>query len=181
MHREAQTFFEKQLEGTLEGKAARAYLEDRGLDKDAIARFVFGFQLTQQRVSAARRVSNSKARNGILIQSAIFEISSRRFSFQRPFELLHEKSLRLAVHLDKEGSLLILFALLRRTFLLPRNGDAAFLRYDANRLGELALLHLHHEFENVPSHAASKAVINLLRRMHGKRGRLFRVERTQPG
>src|SRR5438067_111488 len=38
MHREAQTFFVKQLEGTLEGKAARAYLEDRGLDKDAIAR-----------------------------------------------------------------------------------------------------------------------------------------------
>src|SRR5438477_332451 len=37
MHREAQTFFVKQLEGTLEGKAARAYLEDRGLDKDAIA------------------------------------------------------------------------------------------------------------------------------------------------
>ena len=36
MHREAQTFFVKQLEGTLEGKAARAYLEDRGLDKDAI-------------------------------------------------------------------------------------------------------------------------------------------------
>ncbi len=32
MHREAQTFFLKQLEGTLEGKAARAYLEDRGLD-----------------------------------------------------------------------------------------------------------------------------------------------------
>ena len=43
MHREAQTFFVKQLEGTLEGKAARAYLEDRGLDKDAIARFGIGY------------------------------------------------------------------------------------------------------------------------------------------
>src|SRR5216117_277106 len=42
IHREAQTFFVKQLEGTLEGKAARAYLEDRGLDKDAIARFGIG-------------------------------------------------------------------------------------------------------------------------------------------
>src|SRR6266851_4603099 len=39
MHREAQTFFVKQLQGTLEGKAARAYLEDRGLDKDAISQF----------------------------------------------------------------------------------------------------------------------------------------------
>src|SRR6266849_5006114 len=43
MHREAQTFFLKQLEGTLEGKAARAYLEDRGLDRDAIARFGIGY------------------------------------------------------------------------------------------------------------------------------------------
>src|SRR3989442_7223972 len=43
MHREAQTFFVKQLEGTLEGKAARAYLEDRGLEKDAIARFGIGY------------------------------------------------------------------------------------------------------------------------------------------
>src|SRR5437660_3637667 len=43
MHREAQTFFVKQLEGTLEGKAARAYLEDRGLDQDTIARFGIGY------------------------------------------------------------------------------------------------------------------------------------------
>ncbi len=43
MHREAQIFFVKQLEGTLEGKAARAYLEDRGLDKEAIAQFGIGY------------------------------------------------------------------------------------------------------------------------------------------
>ena len=43
IHREAQTFFIKQLEGTLEGKAARAYLEDRGLDKDAVSRFGIGY------------------------------------------------------------------------------------------------------------------------------------------
>jgi len=43
MHREAQTFFLQQLGGTPEGKAARAYLEDRGLDKDAIARFGIGY------------------------------------------------------------------------------------------------------------------------------------------
>ncbi len=43
MHREAQTFFVKQLEGTPEGKAARAYLEDRGLDKEAIVRFGIGY------------------------------------------------------------------------------------------------------------------------------------------
>ena len=43
MHREAQAFFAKQLEGTAEGKLARAYLEDRGLDKDAITRFGIGY------------------------------------------------------------------------------------------------------------------------------------------
>jgi DNA primase len=43
MHREAQAFFVKQLEGTSEGKLARAYLEDRGLDKDAITQFGIGY------------------------------------------------------------------------------------------------------------------------------------------
>src|ERR1700676_5026599 len=43
MHREAQTFFVGQLTGTLEGKAARAYLEDRGLDKTAMDRFGVGY------------------------------------------------------------------------------------------------------------------------------------------
>jgi len=43
MHREAQAFFVKQLEGTPEGKAARAYLEDRRLEKDTIARFGIGY------------------------------------------------------------------------------------------------------------------------------------------
>ncbi|MFI5059788.1 MAG: DNA primase [Candidatus Acidiferrales bacterium] len=43
MHREAQAFFVKQLETTAEGKAARAYLEDRGLNAEAIARFSIGY------------------------------------------------------------------------------------------------------------------------------------------
>jgi len=43
IHREAQSYFVKQLEGTLEGKAARAYLEDRGIDRDTISRFGVGY------------------------------------------------------------------------------------------------------------------------------------------
>ena len=43
MHREAQTFFVKQLQGTAEGKLASAYLEDRGLDKATIERFGIGY------------------------------------------------------------------------------------------------------------------------------------------
>src|SRR3974390_3217265 len=43
IHREAQSFFVKQLESTPEGKLAKAYLEDRGLNADAIARFGIGY------------------------------------------------------------------------------------------------------------------------------------------
>jgi DNA primase len=43
MHREAAAFFVRQQEGTAEGKAARAYLLDRGLDAEAIARFGLGY------------------------------------------------------------------------------------------------------------------------------------------
>src|SRR5580700_9180876 len=43
MHRVAQAFFTKQLEGTAEGKVARAYLEDRGLNKAAIDQFGIGY------------------------------------------------------------------------------------------------------------------------------------------
>jgi DNA primase len=43
MHREAQAFFTKQISGTLEGKAARAYLEDRGIDNKTIDRFGIGY------------------------------------------------------------------------------------------------------------------------------------------
>jgi len=43
LHREVAAFFAQQLAGTLEGKAARAYLLDRGLDTEAIARFGIGY------------------------------------------------------------------------------------------------------------------------------------------
>src|SRR3977135_1426797 len=43
MHREAQTFFVNQLQGNAEGKLARAYLEDRGMDKATIDRFGIGY------------------------------------------------------------------------------------------------------------------------------------------
>ena len=43
MHKEAQSFFVRQLETTAEGKAARAYLRDRGLDEQTIAQFGIGF------------------------------------------------------------------------------------------------------------------------------------------
>jgi DNA primase len=43
MHREAAAFFVRQLESFAEGRAARAYLEDRGLDAETIRRFGLGY------------------------------------------------------------------------------------------------------------------------------------------
>jgi DNA primase len=69
MHREAQTFFVQQLGGTLEGKAARAYLEDRGLDKDAIARFGIGYAPSGG--DALLRFMKSKYKEPLLIESGL--------------------------------------------------------------------------------------------------------------
>ncbi|HVB08089.1 MAG TPA: DNA primase [Candidatus Acidoferrales bacterium] len=43
MHRAAATFYARTLNSTDEGKVARAYLEDRGLDDETIARFGLGY------------------------------------------------------------------------------------------------------------------------------------------
>jgi len=43
MHREAVAYFAHQLESSAEGRAARAYLEDRGLDPETIHRFGLGY------------------------------------------------------------------------------------------------------------------------------------------
>ena len=69
MHREAQTFFVQQLGGTLEGKAARAYLEDRGMDNDAIARFGIGYAPSGG--DALLRFLKSKYREPLLIESGL--------------------------------------------------------------------------------------------------------------
>jgi DNA primase len=43
LHREAAAFFVQQLNATQEGRAAKAYLLDRGLDSEAMVRFGIGF------------------------------------------------------------------------------------------------------------------------------------------
>ena len=43
MHREATAFFQRQLRDTAEGKVARAYLEDRGLNAEALEQFALGY------------------------------------------------------------------------------------------------------------------------------------------
>src|SRR5208283_5750226 len=121
--------------------------------------------VAQQRIPAAGRIADTESRDGLGIQAAILQIGARRFSLRRGFELLDEKRLRFPVHFHQSGALLILFAFFRGTLLRAWNRDAALLRDDAHRLGKLALLHLHHETENVSALATAETMENLLHRM----------------
>jgi DNA primase len=69
MHREAQAFFTKQISGTLEGKAARAYLEDRGLDSKAIDRFGIGYAPSDG--DALLRFLKQKYSEKLLVESGL--------------------------------------------------------------------------------------------------------------
>lgn len=69
MHREAQSFFVKQLETTAEGKAARAYLEDRGLNAEAIAQFGIGY--TPSGGDALLRYLKQKYAEKLLLESGL--------------------------------------------------------------------------------------------------------------
>jgi DNA primase len=69
IHREAQTFFTKQISGTLEGKAARAYLEDRGLDNKAIDRFGIGYAPSDG--DALLRFLKQKYQDKLLVESGL--------------------------------------------------------------------------------------------------------------
>src|SRR5258708_35275994 len=98
--------------------------------------------MAQAGIAAAGRVSNSETRDRILVQFAVLKIGPRGLPFQRPFELLHKKHLRFSVHFYENRALLVFFPLLRRTLLLPRNRDPAFLRTNFNGLGKFALYHV---------------------------------------
>jgi DNA primase len=88
MHREAQAFFVKQLEGTPEGKAALAYLDDRGLDKDAVSRFGIGYAPSGGdvllRVLKAKYAEKLLAESGLVSRDQsgrLFDRFRRRITF----------------------------------------------------------------------------------------------------
>src|SRR5207249_10229387 len=76
MHREAQTFFAKQLEATLEGKAAQAYLEDRGLDKEPMPRCEIGYALSGG--DAALRLAHAHFRQSVVGELAVVALDQSR-------------------------------------------------------------------------------------------------------
>ncbi len=70
MHGEAATFFSRQLHEGAEGKVAMAYLEDRGLDREAMKRFGLGFAPFSG--DALRRHLKSKYPEKLLEASGLF-------------------------------------------------------------------------------------------------------------
>jgi DNA primase len=81
MHREAQIFFVKQLQGTLEGKAARAYLEDRGMDKTTMDRFGVGYAPSGG--DMLLRHFNSKYPDKVLAESGLISRGENGRMFDR--------------------------------------------------------------------------------------------------
>ena len=109
------------------------------------------------------------------------QIAARGLAFGVAFELAREKCRGFAMHLHQRGALLLFAALLGRALARARHGDAALFRDGAHRVQEVALVHLHHELENVAADAAAEAVIDLLHRMHRERRRFLGVERAEAG
>ncbi len=70
LHREAAAFFLQQLSGTPEGRAAKAYLLDRGLDSEAMVRFGIGFAPSGG--DALLRVVKTKYPDKVLETSGLF-------------------------------------------------------------------------------------------------------------
>jgi DNA primase len=81
MHREAAAFFTRQLNDTAEGRAARGYLEDRGLDQEATARFGIGFAPSAG--DALYRQLKQKYPDKLLESSGLFSRESTGRLFDR--------------------------------------------------------------------------------------------------
>jgi DNA primase len=81
LHREAAAFFLQQLSGTPEGRAAKAYLLDRGLDSEAMVRFGIGFAPSGG--DALLRVVKTKYPNKVLETSGLFSRDQNGRLFDR--------------------------------------------------------------------------------------------------
>jgi DNA primase len=81
MHRVAQAFFIKQLEGTAEGKVASAYLEDRGLSKAVTDQFGIGY--VPSGGDALLRLLRPKYSEKLLVESGLISRDQSGRMFDR--------------------------------------------------------------------------------------------------
>ncbi|HXM98468.1 MAG TPA: DNA primase [Candidatus Dormibacteraeota bacterium] len=81
MHREAQTFFVKQLGASADGKAACDYLTGRGLDPETIAQFGIGFAPTGG--DTLLRFLRQKYKDAVLVESGLISRDQHGKLFDR--------------------------------------------------------------------------------------------------
>src|ERR1700730_15544996 len=81
IHSEAASFFTQHLNGTPEGRAAKAYLLDRGLDSEAMARFGIGFAPSGG--EALLRAMKQKYPENVLEASGLFSRDQNARLFDR--------------------------------------------------------------------------------------------------
>ena len=142
---------------------------------------IFCFQVAIERVAGRRRIAQAEFGDCFAVEAAIFQVGVSYFSLGSVGEHPREKFRGHAMHFNQGGALLIGLALFGRAIARLGNRDAAFFGDGANRFRKLALLHFHHELENVAAHAAAEAVVNLLHGMDGERGCFLLVEWAEAG
>jgi DNA primase len=81
IHREAATFFVRSLNSSAEGKVAQAYLEERGLDAEAVSRFGLGYAPSSG--DALLRHLKAKYAEKLLESSGLFSRDSSGRLFDR--------------------------------------------------------------------------------------------------
>ena len=123
------------------------------------------------------RVPQAKMLDLLLRQPALFQISPG---------VLRAVCGKLAVVKQRRLAQRLIQALLSALFLLVgpavlpglRQGQAGLFRQKLHGFGKCHLFHVHDKVDDIAALMAAKAIVKLLVRVYGKRGRLFAVERA---
>jgi len=107
LHREAAAFFAQQLNGTSEGRAAKAYLLDRGLDSEAMARFGIGFAPSGG--EALLRAMKPKYAENVLEVSGLFSLPAGEAGRDRSAKLFDRFRRRVMFPIANESGKIVAF------------------------------------------------------------------------
>jgi hypothetical protein len=151
---QATAFYERHLWESPRGEAARAYLESRGLGEDVCREYRLGLAPGEVRTGCL-------APRGLPTMALV---EARRLLEQREQPLAPPTS-----------------RVLLRRGLLELEGNAVALREPLDRLGEVELLRLTDEADDVAALAAAEAVEELVGRVDREARRLLVVEGAEPG
>src|SRR5581483_3319982 len=133
-----------------------------------------------QQKAGVRRVSNAKCRNGLVVQTATLQILARMRALRTP-QICAKKLASAVVDIEQLAANLRIAGLSGTGVRQPRQRHATLLRNQADGLGEGDVFNFLNEGKYIAGRAATKAVKELTRGMHGKRCRLLAMKRTQPG